>query len=570
MPRLHLTYLNALDIEALALSNDEILAAIEAGLAAQGRREAVIEPRMHLVPDRAVRGHFNVLRGALRAPINLAGVKVISDYVENYKEGLPSEVGLLLLMDPGNGVPKAIIDGSHLTDMRTGAVTAIGAKYLARKEARVLGHVGARGTAYWNVRLLDHLFDFGEIRVHSRRPESRNAFAARLTADLGKPIRTTEDWRSCVEGADIVVEASRLAEPQPLLRTEWIAKGTLVVPYGTMSAVELLLTDIMDKIVVDDWGQCKTGQFGALRAHVEQGKLSEATLLLASRPVVVGHCAGPRHAREGRPRRDRPAPALRLSAMPALIANARMYAVTPAVEDGWRALFAWLSDRSAVPLVYADHPAPAPLRELWSRGDLGAAFMCGLPFASAAPKPSAVAAPIPSPPRYGGAAIYCTDLIVRAGGRFSRLSDVFGKRIGWTLEDSQSGFNAVRRHLLRYQRDRPEELFASWVGPLVTPRRVIEAVLAGDIDVGPLDSYVHDLLKRHEPETASRLRTIESTEMTPIPPLVASASAAPEVVERLRCILLAASGSAVSPILHSLLLEGFAPVDPADYARLLS
>jgi alanine dehydrogenase len=288
MPPLYLAYLNAPDVEALALSNDEILAAIEAGLSAQGRREAVIEPRMHLVPDPGVQGHFNVLRGAFRAPINLAGVKVISDYVENYKEGLPSEVGLLLLMDPGNGVPKAIIDGSHLTDMRTGAVTAIGAKYLARKEARVLGHVGARGTAYWNVRLLDHLFDFGEIRVHSQRPESRNAFAACLTADLGKPIRTTEDWRSCVEGADIVVEASRLAEPQPLLRTEWIAKGTLVVPYGTMSAVELLLTDIMDKIVVDDWGQCKTGQFGALRAHVEQGKLSEATLYAEMGEIVAG------------------------------------------------------------------------------------------------------------------------------------------------------------------------------------------------------------------------------------------------------------------------------------------
>src|SRR6266540_7079314 len=167
VPPLYLTYLNALDVEALALTDDEILVAIEQGLAAQGRRETVIEPRMHLIPDKAVHGHFNVLRGAIRAPINLAGVKVISDYVDNYQQGLPSELGLLLLMDPTNGVPKAIIDGSHLTDMRTGAVTAIGAKHLARKGSKVLGHVGARGTAYWNVRLLDRLFDFDAIRVHS-------------------------------------------------------------------------------------------------------------------------------------------------------------------------------------------------------------------------------------------------------------------------------------------------------------------------------------------------------------------------------------------------------------------
>ena len=233
MTPLYLTYLNALDVEALALTDDEILGAIEQGLAAQGRGETVIEPRMHLVPDKTVHGHFNVLRGAFRAPISLAGVKVIGDYVDNYQQGLPSEMGILLLMDPGNGVPKAIIDGSHLTDMRTGAITAIGAKHLARKSSKVLGHVGARGTAYWNVRLLDHLFGFDEIRVHSRRPESRQSFADRLARDLGKPVVATPDWRSCVEGADIVVEASRLTEPAPMLRTAWIKPGAFVVPYGT-------------------------------------------------------------------------------------------------------------------------------------------------------------------------------------------------------------------------------------------------------------------------------------------------------------------------------------------------
>jgi ornithine cyclodeaminase len=285
---IHIDFLNALDIEALSLTDEEIIAAVEDGLAAQGRGETVIEPRMHLIPNAGGNGHFNVLRGSFRAPIALAGVKVIGDFVDNYKEGLPSELGLLLLMDPVNGVPKAIVDGSHLTDMRTGAITAIGAKYLARKGSKVLGHIGARGTAYWNVRLLDSLFDFDEIRVHSRRKESRDAFGARLSADLGKTVTVTEDWRSCVEGADIVVEASRLNAPEPMLKTDWIKKGAFVVPYGTMSAVELSLTDIMSKLVVDDWGQCRSGQFGALRAHVEAGKLSEATLHAEMGEIVAG------------------------------------------------------------------------------------------------------------------------------------------------------------------------------------------------------------------------------------------------------------------------------------------
>jgi alanine dehydrogenase len=287
MPPIYIIYLNRLDIEELQITDEEVLQAVEMSLASQGRGETVIEPRVHLEPG-AARGHFNVLRGAVKEPIDAAGVKVVGDFVDNYTFGLPSELAVLLLFDPRTGVPRAILDASSITDMRTGAVTAIGAKYLASKNSKILGHVGARGTAYWNVRLLDRLFDFDEIRVHSRRPESRNSFADRLGRELGKPVVATRDWKSCVEGADIVVEASRLVEPAPLLKTDWIKPGALVVPYGTMSAVELSLTDIMSKIVVDDWGQCKGGKFGSLRAHVEAGKLSETTLHAELGQIVAG------------------------------------------------------------------------------------------------------------------------------------------------------------------------------------------------------------------------------------------------------------------------------------------
>src|SRR5262249_32300410 len=151
-----------------------ILDAIETALAAQGRGETVIEPRMHLKPNPAVHGHFNVLRGAIGAPVNHAGVKIVSDYVYNYEHRLPSEMGVLALFDPATGRPRAILDATDITDMRTGAVTAIGAKHLARKTSRILGHIGARGSSYWNVRLLDRLFHFDEIRVHSKRRESQD------------------------------------------------------------------------------------------------------------------------------------------------------------------------------------------------------------------------------------------------------------------------------------------------------------------------------------------------------------------------------------------------------------
>jgi len=280
--------LTARDVAALALDDAAILAAVEASLDAQGRGATTIEPRVHLVPESSDKGHFNVLRGYV-APLKVAGVKIVGDFYGNYRRGLPSEPGVLDLFDPETGTLTAIVEATAITSMRTGALTAIGAKYLARPDSRVLGHVGTRGTAYWNVRLLDGLFDFDEIRVHSRRPESRDAFAQRMSHDLGKQVTVTHDWESCVRGADIVVEASRLPAPEPLLKTAWIKPGAFVVPYGTMSAVELPLTDIMDKILVDDWGQCRAGMpYGALRQHVDQGRLTRESLHAELGEVVAG------------------------------------------------------------------------------------------------------------------------------------------------------------------------------------------------------------------------------------------------------------------------------------------
>jgi ornithine cyclodeaminase len=230
-----------------------------------------------------------VLRGGVAG---VAGVKVVGDFVANYAAGLPSELGLLTLYDPGTGVPLAIMDATLITACRTGAMTAVGARYLARPDSRVLGHVGARGTAFWNVVLLDELFDLDEIRVTSRRPESREAFARQLAAVTRAPVRVAGTAEEVFDGADILVEASRLTEPAPLLRTAAVRPGAFVVPYGTVSAVELDLLDVMDKVVIDDWREAQSGRFGALRRHVDTGRLSPASLHAELGQIVTGQRPG--------------------------------------------------------------------------------------------------------------------------------------------------------------------------------------------------------------------------------------------------------------------------------------
>jgi alanine dehydrogenase len=249
---------------------------------------------VHLVPDNGGAGHFNVLRGHLSGTgvgpdgAGVSGIKVVGDFVENYARGLPSELGLLTLYDPATGIPLAIMDATMITAARTGAMTAVGARFLARPDSRVLGHVGSRGTAFWNVTLLDELFDLDEIRVTSKRPESREAFARQLREVTGTPVRVTETAAETFDGADILVEASRLTEPEPLLRTAAVQPGAFVVPYGTISAVELDLLDVMDKVVVDDWREAQSGRFGALRRHVDTGRLSAATVYAELGQIVAG------------------------------------------------------------------------------------------------------------------------------------------------------------------------------------------------------------------------------------------------------------------------------------------
>jgi alanine dehydrogenase len=294
---LWLRFLSGPDIDALGISNADVVAAVEDAVRAHGDGRAVVEPRVHLVPDPGGAGHFNVLRGHLPDP-GVSGVKVVGDFVPNFAAGLPSELGLLTLYDPGTGVPLAIMDATMITARRTGAMTAVGARYLARPDSRVLGHVGARGTAFWNVVLLDEMFDLDEIRVTSRRPQSREAFAQQLAPVCRGRVRVAATADEAFDGADILVEASRLTEPEPLLRTAVVKPGAFVVPYGTVSAVELDLLDVMDKVVVDDWREAQSGRFGALRRHVDSGRLSAGSLHAELGQIVTGRRPGRERADE--------------------------------------------------------------------------------------------------------------------------------------------------------------------------------------------------------------------------------------------------------------------------------
>lgn len=256
-----------------------------------------------------------------------------------------------------------------------------------------------------------------------------------------------------------------------------------------------------------------------------------------------------------------------MNALP--VANARMYSATPTVKADWAKLLAWVLAQASLPWEVIDYDAPAPLSVLWARNDLGLALMCGLPFAQRVERPILIAAPVPSPARYAGKPVYFTDIVVRADSPFQTLEDTFGGVIGYTLVDSMSGGVALRCHLEGFRTPRRPRLYRKVIGGFVNARNVIDAVVAGEIDAGPLDGYYHDLLKRNDAAFAAQVRLVATTAAMPIPPFVATAKLSDSMLSRLRAALLAVS---ITPelvsVLERLQLSGFALAETESYKVL--
>lgn len=246
-----------------------------------------------------------------------------------------------------------------------------------------------------------------------------------------------------------------------------------------------------------------------------------------------------------------------------------MYSVEAASKQAWRDLLTWVLRRADLGWEVFDYDPPAPMAGLWARDDLGCALMCGLPYSLREPAPQLIAAPMPSPARYGGRACYMSDLAVRADSRSETIEQTFGGIVGYTVADSQSGYFALRHFLRPYHARQVGALYRSVVGGLLSARGVINALAAGTIDIGPLDSYSHDLLRHLEPELARQVRVIATSEPTPIPAFVATAALDPDELARLRAAFAAvAAASELAAVRACVLLAGFAFPAPADYAPL--
>jgi hypothetical protein len=246
-----------------------------------------------------------------------------------------------------------------------------------------------------------------------------------------------------------------------------------------------------------------------------------------------------------------------------MIANARMYSVSPEAAGLWRRLLTAVIEHAGLDIRLLEHTEPAPIKELWQRPDKAAVFMCGLPFSRSDPRPELIAAPVPSPPDFRGLPQYWSEMVVRKESAFQTIEDTFGGRIALTVPDSQSGCLAALYYLMSAADRFPP--YDEVITPRVTPLGAMTAVVDGVADVAPIDSYAYCLLQKYRWDLTSQLRIVGRTALTPIPPLVASKTG----FDALQAAFLEAHRiAAMVPLMTGLLLDRFVRPDPASYDAL--
>jgi alanine dehydrogenase len=220
--------------------------------------------------------------------VDIAGMKWAGGFQDNFKVGLPFISAMILLINPKNGAFLAAMDGTHITALRTGASIAVCAKFLALKDASVIGILGAGVQGRMSLRAFHQAFKIREVRVMDIKEDVLERYCQEMTTELGMKILPKKSYQEVVEGADIVCTVT-LAD-EPLVRKEWLKKGSLVVSAGSYQELESEIVLSADKIVVDSWAQ--TSHRGELAKLVESGKLGEKNIHAEIGEILAGKKRG--------------------------------------------------------------------------------------------------------------------------------------------------------------------------------------------------------------------------------------------------------------------------------------
>jgi ornithine cyclodeaminase len=249
-----------------ALSPEECADAMAAVLAAHARGEALM-PLRSMVPFEGAAGFIATMpawRGGSDPVFSLKSLVIAPG---NPARGLDTHQGTVTLFDGETGEPRAILDASAVTSVRTAAVSAVATRTLARPDSRVLTILGAGVQGRSHLTALTSLRDFDEVRVYARSPEH-----ARALADGRAVVASSAE--EAVRGADVVVLATSSAEP--VIHRDWLSPGAHVNAIGASvpSSRELDVETVAACALFCDSRESLRNEAGEFRLAVEQGAIA--------------------------------------------------------------------------------------------------------------------------------------------------------------------------------------------------------------------------------------------------------------------------------------------------------
>jgi len=275
------------DVKRL-LTMDEVMEVVESAFKAKGLGHAQMPAKVYLF--------YNKYKGDLRAmpsyleDLDISAVKIVNVHPENRaKYGLPTVMAIIILVDPKNGAPIAIMGGTWVTGMRTGAAGGIAAKYLAKKDSRVVGLVGAGAQARTQLMALISLYKkLEEVRVWSLPDGTKEALVAEMEPKYGDAVKilAVESVKDAVEGADIVVTIT--PSRKPLVSNDWVEPGMHFNCIGADAPGKQELDPAIlgrAKIVVDDWEQASHG--GEINVPLTKGIITKQNVWGAICEIVA-------------------------------------------------------------------------------------------------------------------------------------------------------------------------------------------------------------------------------------------------------------------------------------------
>jgi ornithine cyclodeaminase/alanine dehydrogenase len=218
-----LLYLSRADVVAVSIGMPEIINALERMFRekAEGRIEMPPKPGIHTRPDSFIHA-MPAYIPALRA----AGMKWVGGYPENQRRGLPYISGLIILNDEETGFPLAIMDCTWITAKRTGAATALAAKYLARPDSRIVGILGCGVQGRSNLEALRVLFPLERVIAYDAVPAAQERYVEEIRNSHGVDVFAARNPREAVSGCDIIVTAGPILKvPHATIKKGWLEPG---------------------------------------------------------------------------------------------------------------------------------------------------------------------------------------------------------------------------------------------------------------------------------------------------------------------------------------------------------